>query len=187
MEEVLALLAGTVTLVLPALGQAVRRLRRGPPPIARSVTLDTGAKIDLSAPEQAERKEQIDTILESTSLPTARASRAQESAGAQESLFRRFVAQLNVRITALQIVYGLFMIIGIAAKEIWDYNQKYGHLGFNAKDMAAALLVAPIIYTAVQPHIAPLHESLTLLGIGIAFQNGFFWQSVFATAQAGNG
>ncbi len=181
MEEIAAALAALVTLGLPAVGQAVRRLRRGAPPTVASLTLDSGEQIDFSDPNESGRREQIDAVLESRAPP------AVGSLASRPSLARQFLKQLNPKITVLQVVYGLVMVIGIAAKEVWDYNQTHGHLGFKTQDMAAALLVAPIVYTAVQPHIAPLHESLTLLGIGIAFQNGFFWQSVFANVQSGHG
>jgi hypothetical protein len=91
-------------------------------------------------------------------------------------------ARLNSQITALQLVYGAVMMIGIVAKEIWDYNHAYGKLGIRLSNITVACIVAPIVYSYAERHIESLQDSLTLVGICIAFQNGFFWQSIFATA-----
>jgi hypothetical protein len=49
--------------------------------------------------------------------------------------------------------------------------------------LIAALIVSLIIYAAVYSRF--VQEELSLLGIAVAFQNGFFWQAVFRTAQEG--
>lgn len=173
MEDLIILLAPFFTVALPALASRLRRSRRGTPPSATAVELQSGERIDLTASGQGIVREQIDTVLEVASLPGQPAP----------TRLQRFVFGLNIKITPLQIVYGIVMLIGIAAKEVWDYDRIHGRLGFQLSNMTLALLIAPIVYTAVQPQLAPLHESLTLVGIGVAFQNGFFWQSVFATVQ----
>lgn len=134
--------------------------------------------MDVTGSAQSELREQLETVLK-TAAPAASAVNSP-----QPGWGRRLAIGLNVRITPLQVFYGLVILAGVVAKEIWDYDQRYGKPGLRISSMTGALLVAPIVYTAVQPHVAPLHDSLTLIGIGIAFQNGFFWQSVFASTES---
>ena len=92
--------------------------------------------------------------------------------------------RIEIGITLMDIIYGVAMVAGIVAKGAWDYSQQHdGQLGIVWSKMAAALLVAPIVYVGVSAALEPLKKSLTLVGLGIAFQNGFFWQSVFANVQ----
>ena len=174
MEEFILALAPAITFGLPYLTSLVRRKRRGSPPPVAAVELESGERIDISGPALSEVRTQVETVLDVAS-PVA-------TENVRPALRTGFTARLNNQITPLQLVYGLVMIAGIVAKEIWDYNQKYGKPGFRLSSITGACIVAPIVYAAVQPHLAPLQESLTLIGICIAFQNGFFWQSVFATA-----
>ena len=91
-------------------------------------------------------------------------------------------ARLNIGIA--DILYGLAMIAGIVAKEVWDYNIEHGKIGFNANRVGAAMIISPIVYAGVHSAIQALTESVTLIGLSVAFQNGFFWQSVFSGIQA---
>lgn len=174
MEEILLALAPAITFGLPYLTNLVRRKRRGAPQPVAAVELQSGERIDISGPALSEVRSQVETVLDVAPQVLADSARPPQRTG--------FAAKINNQITPLQLVYGLVMIAGIVAKEIWDYNQKYGKPGFRLSSITGACIVAPIVYAAVQPHLAPLQESLTLIGICIAFQNGFFWQSIFATA-----
>jgi len=84
-------------------------------------------------------------------------------------------------ITRLDVIYAVAMIVGILAKEIWDNINETGTVKVQLPRIIAALLVSPIVYAAVYSHLAK--DELSLLGLAIAFQNGFFWQAVFRTAQ----
>ncbi len=103
----------------------------------------------------------------------------QRQRGADRSSGGGKPAWLSVTIT--DCIYGLTMLLGIAAKAAWDFSNKHGRFGIDWGDAATALLVAPIVYVGAAASIAPLSKSVSLVGLGLAFQNGFFWQSVFAT------
>jgi len=86
-----------------------------------------------------------------------------------------------VNITWVDTVYALTMIIGIFAKEIWDNTNETGTLSIKIPRLIAALIVSPIIYAAIYSKL--IQNQLTLFGVAMAFQNGFFWQTVFGTVQ----
>ena len=80
------------------------------------------------------------------------------------------------------------MILGIAAKAVWDYENKYHKVGVNWLQINLALLVAPIVYVGVGSHLKlSARGAIGLSGLAIAFQTGFFWQSVFSTLQEAGG
>jgi hypothetical protein len=86
-----------------------------------------------------------------------------------------------VNITWLDITYLLTMILGILAKEIWDNINETGAISIKIPRLIGALIVSPIIYAAIYPKL--IQNQLSLLGLAVAFQNGFFWQAVFRTTQ----
>jgi hypothetical protein len=86
-----------------------------------------------------------------------------------------------VNITWLDITYLLSMIMGILAKEIWDSINETGTISIKIPHLIAALIVSPIIYVAIYSKLN--QNQLSLLGLAVAFQNGFFWQAVFQTIQ----
>jgi hypothetical protein len=90
-------------------------------------------------------------------------------------------------ITIVDSVHSIAMLAGIAAKAAWDFSNKNGRFGIDIGDAATALLVAPIVYVGAASALAPHSKSVSLVGIGLAFQNGFFWQAVFATQAEANG
>ena len=89
-----------------------------------------------------------------------------------------------VSITWLDIAYALTVIIGIFAKEIWDNLNETGAISIKIPRLIGALIVSPIIYSAIYSKLIP--NQLSLLGLAVAFQNGFFWQTVFGTVQKGS-
>lgn len=89
----------------------------------------------------------------------------------------------KLKITAADLMYGAAMLVGILAKEVWDGINETGTLRVRGPRLIAALIVSPIVYVAVYSRFT--QDSINLLGLAIAFQNGFFWQAVFRTAQAG--
>jgi hypothetical protein len=86
-----------------------------------------------------------------------------------------------VSITWLDIVYALTVIIGIFAKEIWDNINETGTINIRIPLLIAAIIISPITYAAICSKLIP--NQLSLLGLAVAFQNGFFWQTVFGTVQ----
>jgi hypothetical protein len=76
----------------------------------------------------------------------------------------------------------LAMIAGIAAKNIWDNINKGSEILVNPVQIVAALILAPMVYLAAAERLTK-QKSLSLVSFFIAFQYGFFWQSIFDTAQ----
>ena len=102
--------------------------------------------------------------------------------GAQGSLpVAGGLAPANVKITWPDVIYALCMVLGILAKEIWDNINETQRVNIQVPRLVAALIVSPIIYAAVYSKL--VEGELSLLGLAVAFQNGFFWQAVFRTAQ----
>ncbi len=91
------------------------------------------------------------------------------------------LAITKFNITWLDIIYALSMIVGILAKEIWDNINETGAVTVKVPRLIAAIIVSPIIYAAVYSKF--VQDELSLTGIAVAFQNGFFWQAVFRTVQ----
>jgi hypothetical protein len=93
----------------------------------------------------------------------------------------RSLALPKVNITWIDVIYAVTMIAGIIAKEIWDSINETGTVNVKIPRLLWALIVSPIIYAGVYSKF--VKDELSLLGLSVAFQNGFFWQAVFRTAQ----
>lgn len=92
--------------------------------------------------------------------------------------------KIRFDITFADVIYGIAMILGIAAKAVWDYENQYHRVGVNWLQINLALLVAPIVYIGVGSHLKLSGQgAISLSGLALAFQNGFFWQTVFSTLQ----
>ena len=89
-----------------------------------------------------------------------------------------------VSITWLDIVYALTVIIGIFAKEIWDNINETGTINIRIPRLIAAIIISPITYAAICSKL--IQNQLSILGLAVAFQNGFFWQAVFGAVQKGS-
>lgn len=78
----------------------------------------------------------------------------------------------------------LAMLLGITAKWLWDaLESRRGRrkLRLDGYSLLQPFLVSPIVFGGV---IAITHVTLDVAGALLAFQNGFFWQTVFATIAA---
>ena len=75
--------------------------------------------------------------------------------------------------------YFLATSLGILFKILWDSDDLKSALNF--KKMKA-LLISPIVFGAV--YIAVSNLSDPFLALLLAFQNGFFWQSVLLSSEA---
>jgi hypothetical protein len=79
------------------------------------------------------------------------------------------------------VIYGAAMVLGILGKEVWDHVNEHGRAGLDWTRLTAALIVAPVIYASVHDRFVP--GRVSAFGLAVAFQNGFFWQAVFANWQ----
>lgn len=86
-----------------------------------------------------------------------------------------------LKITKIDVIYGFCMVVGILAKELWDSLNEFQRVTVRPSRIIAALIVSPVIYAGVYSSF--VQNQVSLLGMAIAFQNGFFWQAVFRTAQ----
>jgi hypothetical protein len=93
--------------------------------------------------------------------------------------------KFKINITWLDVIYGAAMIAGILAKDLWDSLNEEGALRLRWEGVIGALLVSPVVYAGVYSRF--VKGELSLLGLAIAFQNGFFWQAVFNTARGAIG
>jgi hypothetical protein len=91
---------------------------------------------------------------------------------------------LRVNITSLDFAYLAAMLVGILGKEVWDQVNSTGSVGVRWAHLIGALIVSPVVYGAVQNTF--FRDELSIAGLAIAFQNGFFWQSVFEGVQHGH-
>jgi hypothetical protein len=82
-----------------------------------------------------------------------------------------------VDIKRLDLIYLGFMVVGIVFKVAYDVLKETVGWRKSLATLLLALIVSPIVYVGVYQEF--IRESLSLVGIGIAFQNGFFWQTVF--------
>lgn len=89
-----------------------------------------------------------------------------------------------LKITWIDVIYGVAMLVGVLAKEVWDSINETGAIKIRWARLLAAIIVSPIVYAAVYARFT--QGQVDLIGLAIAFQNGFFWQAVFRSVQASN-
>ncbi len=91
------------------------------------------------------------------------------------------VRRLDMKVTAkiewrkVALFYGL-MLLGMLAREGYNALVK-AESSFNWTGLAIASIVSPIIFGAVYNNLGNLE--ITVPSIVLAFQNGFFWNSIF--------
>jgi hypothetical protein len=90
----------------------------------------------------------------------------------------------RINITSLDFAYLAAMLSGVFGKEVWDQVNSTGSIGVRWAHLIGALIVSPVVYGAVQNTF--FRDELSIAGLAIAFQNGFFWQSVFEGVQHGH-
>lgn len=73
------------------------------------------------------------------------------------------------------LFYGL-MLVGMLAREGYNALIKTGS-SFNWTSLGVAGIVSPIVFGAVYANLGNLE--ITIPSIVLAFQNGFFWNSIF--------
>jgi hypothetical protein len=158
--EVLGLLVAAVASGLPA--AAARFLRR------RRLTVD-----EQSAAENPQVSADA-TLAEAADI--ARADGADEvvAVNHHQALGTLHVQQTTARtspqpprnkridISFADVMYGIAMVAGIAAKAVWDYENQHHKVGINLLQIDLALLAAPIVYIGVGSHLKlSLHTANT--------------------------
>lgn len=76
------------------------------------------------------------------------------------------------------VFYGV-MLLGMLAREI--YNALLNNKPFNKISFGIAALVSPIVFGGVYGSLGKLE--LNVPSVVLAFQNGFFWNSIFEKIQ----
>ena len=71
----------------------------------------------------------------------------------------------------------LIMLLGMAAKYMYDWLGKEKRTSFSFRSFARPFFVSPIVFAAVYGSMEEYTGAIFLLLI-FAFQNGFFWQTV---------
>jgi hypothetical protein len=84
----------------------------------------------------------------------------------------------------VDFIMAVAMLFGILAKEVWDNINDTGTVGLRFVRLAAAIIVAPIVYSSVKDKF-DVRTGVSLNSFAIAFQQGFFWQAVFRTISYG--
>ena len=88
-----------------------------------------------------------------------------------------------VTITGTDLAYALALLAGILGKELWD-GVASGVVELRVPHLLTAFIVAPLVHATLYRKLAH-DEPVTLVGLSIAFQNGFFWQTIFQAAPTG--
>ena len=184
------ILAGLLALVasggLPAAAARFLRRRRltededqraGTPHVSAEATLAEAAEI-----AHDDRSDEITAVQHNEAVGTLHVKPTVPDVTFRVSRQRRF------DIAFADAIYGIAMILGIAAKAVWDYENQYHKVGVDWLQINLALLVAPIVYIGVSSTLqsSSLSGKVGLPGLALAFQNGFFWQTVFSTLQESN-
>ena len=93
------------------------------------------------------------------------------------------VPSASIQITLVDLIYFVAILLGVMAKAVWDYlNERLEGLTPPLRTLlikiALATIIAVLIYSTAISNVPDSHV-LTLAGISLAFQGGFFWQSLF--------
>lgn len=111
--------------------------------------------------------------------------------GSPQSLFAPLLSESQavqsaapaVQISAVDLIYFAAILLGVVGKALWDYLNQ----GLNGETMerrvlwirvALSTIIAVLIYATAVNSLAE-SQVVTLAGISVAFQGGFFWQTLF--------
>jgi hypothetical protein len=78
------------------------------------------------------------------------------------------------------LAYALAMVIGMIAREIGNSIAETGMIEIQLPRLIGVLIWAPILYVAIFTRLR--QRNLSLLGLALTFQLGFFWTSILQTA-----
>ena len=87
-----------------------------------------------------------------------------------------------VQITPVDLAYFAAILLGVIGKALWDaLNQQLNGDVFSLRilltRMALSIIIAVLIYATAINSVTD-SKVLTLAGLSLAFQGGFFWQSL---------
>ena len=91
-------------------------------------------------------------------------------------------ADSAVQITRVDLVYFAAILLGVIGKALWDaLNQQLNGDTLSRRilltRMALSIIIAVLIYATAINSVSD-SKVLTLAGLSLAFQGGFFWQSL---------
>jgi hypothetical protein len=72
----------------------------------------------------------------------------------------------------------LLMLAGMAAKYLWDAIGEGDRIQFQKYQFIKPMLISPIVFAAVWANMQNQPDGVA--NFFFAFQNGFFWQTVFS-------
>jgi hypothetical protein len=78
------------------------------------------------------------------------------------------------------LAHALAMVIGMVAREIGNSIAETGTIEIQLPRLISVLIWAPILYVAIFARLR--QRNLSLLGLALAFQLGFFWTSILQVA-----
>ncbi|MFC2043457.1 hypothetical protein ACFLUA_04835 [Chloroflexota bacterium] len=89
--------------------------------------------------------------------------------------FRRSILREEETDWGKAAIFFILMLLGMLAREV--YNMLVNGKEFNWTGLAIASVVSPIVFGAVFSQVGTLQ--ITVPSTTLAFQNGFFWNSIF--------
>lgn len=100
-----------------------------------------------------------------------------------DSISSQAVGGSAIQITLVDLIYFLAILLGVVGKALWDYlNQGLDGDAMSRRvlaiKVALSTIIAIMIYATAINALAD-SKIVSLAGISVAFQGGFFWQSLF--------
>jgi hypothetical protein len=92
-------------------------------------------------------------------------------------------ADAPIQISAVDLIYFTAILLGVVGKALWDHLNR----GLDGQPserrvllirIALSSIIAVLIYATAVNSLAE-SQVVTLAGISVAFQGGFFWQTLF--------
>jgi hypothetical protein len=93
------------------------------------------------------------------------------------------VRERGFNIKTEDVVLFVAMMLGALGREL--YSMLLNKASFNWISLAMAVIVSPIVFAAV--HKSGNDVPVDLIRLCLAFQNGFFWNSIFESIQPSGG
>ena len=91
-----------------------------------------------------------------------------------------------VNIQPQEVIHFILMLVGILGKQVYDGLVINGGFAFSAKRFAVSIIISPLFYTLVYAQLkAREKDNVTLISATLAFQNGFFWETILSGINTG--
>jgi hypothetical protein len=93
-----------------------------------------------------------------------------------------FIAKLTIPLFGLHMA--CWMVCGIVAKHVWDvYKTDPAKITIDPMRMIGPLVISPMVFYPIYSLWATKNNDILFILNLMAFQNGFFWQTVFDAAR----